>query len=397
MLWLAAFLVLLTLLVGAVQTVAFRRLCQYVETELERRPGTHLPKASVILPCKGLDPGFRENVEKLLDQDYPDFEVIFAVAEDTDPAYKHLVELAERSHRSTSVVVAGIADGRSQKLNNQLEALKKVRHDSEVLVFVDSDVIAREDFLSSLVAPLSDTSVGATTGYRFYIASPSNLPSILRSLWNRMSAWEMANPKYAFAWGGAMAIRKEIFAKADVLNAWDKAADDDLSLTTSVKKLGLSVRFVPQCLVASEGDASFAEICEWTNRQLILTKVYYPELWMRAIMRASVMLAWLAVMLVAFTSWIATFDSSCGMALMAGLLIVPVEVWFLLRARKLWKKVLVDRSQYLSESLWSSCLAIPLAHFVLPFVTLASMLTNRIQWRGVTYELRSPSETLVIS
>lgn len=397
MLFIAVFLVAVTVLVACVQGSAFARLVKYVERELARQPGEQLPKATVILPCKGLDPAFRENVEKLLEQDYPDFEVIFAVAHDSDPAYSHLVELSEKSHRPTKVIVAGVAAQRAQKINNQLHALEKVRPDSEVLVFVDSDVIARPDFLRSLVEPLTEEQVGVTTGYRFYIASPTNCAAILRSLWNRVTAWEMANPKFAFAWGGAMAIRKSVFEKADIRGAWDKAADDDLSLTTSVKKLGLTVRFVPQCLVASDGDAPFSEIMEWTNRQLILTKVYYPQLWMRAIARASFMLVWLAMMIIASMSWFATQDTSCAIAIAAGFTIIPVEVFFLLKARKLWQRILVDRSEYLSESLLSSCLAIPLAHVVLPFLTLASLLTNRIQWRGVTYELRSPTETLVVS
>ncbi len=388
-------LVVVTAAVAVVQSVAFRRLYDYVDRELNRAAQNSLPKASVILPCKGLDPAFRENVEKLLRQDYPDFEVIFAVAQESDPAYSHLIELSANFEK-TRVVVAGIAAQRAQKINNQLHALTFIRQDSEVIVFVDSDVIAREDFLRRLVAPLSEPQVGVTTGYRFYIASPHNWASILRSLWNRMSAWEMANPKYAFAWGGAMAIKREIFERAEVLAAWDRAADDDLSLTTCVKKLGLTVRFVPQCLVASDGDASVSEIVEWTNRQLILTKVYYPELWQRAIMRASVMLAWLALMVVALSNWASSGDSSAVGAVLAGFTIIPVEVFFLLKARRLWQRVLTDRSSYLSESLLSSCLAIPLAHLVLPFWTLYSVVTNRIQWRGVTYELRSPTETLVI-
>ncbi len=397
MFFVAVFLVVITLAVALIQGAAFRRLYKYVEQELGRTPGGELPKASVILPCKGLDPAFRENVEKLLNQDYPDFEVIFAVAQDTDPAYEHLVDLAQRTSRPASVVVAGVAKGRAQKLNNQLHALEHVREGSEVFVFVDSDVIARPDFLRQLVAPLCDETVGVTTGYRFYIASVTNWASILRSLWNRVTAWEMANPKYAFAWGGAMAIRKSVFEKTGVREAWDKAADDDLSLTTAVKAHGLTVRFVPQCLVASDGDAPFAEIMEWTNRQLILTKVYYPDLWKRAIVRASFMLVWLVLMVVAITGWIATGESSFAMAIGAGFLLIPVEVYFLLKARRLWQRVLLDRQEYLTESLLSSCLAIPLAHLVLPFMTLASLLTNRIQWRGVTYELVSPTETLVIS
>lgn len=393
---LSAVLIAITIIAAWVQTISFRRLCDYVETELEAERPDYQPKASVILPCKGLDPGFRENISRLLEQRYRNFEVIFAVAEESDAAYSHLKELVERYSDRARIIIAGVSQNRAQKLNNQLSALNLVAEDSEVLVFVDSDVIAREDFLDCLIRPLADQTVGVTTGYRFYISSSANLPAVLRSLWNRMSAWEMASD-HAFAWGGAMAVRKEIFARAGVKSAWERAADDDLSLTTCIKALGLTVHFVPQCLVASDGNASLKEIIDWTNRQLILTKVYYRPLWLRAITRALVMLVWLGAVTAAAIGTFVYQDSGCLSALIAGATILPVEAYFLVRARSLWERVLADRGQHLRESLWSSCLAIPMAHVVLPFLTLFSVLTNKIQWRGVTYELRSPREILVVS
>ncbi|MBZ0189030.1 MAG: glycosyltransferase family 2 protein, partial [Candidatus Obscuribacterales bacterium] len=271
MLLVSIFLVLITIVAAVVQTISFSRLCEYVETELNRKRPSFQPRASVILPCKGLDPDFKDNITRLLNQDYPDFEVIFSVADRSDPAYESLVELSKNAGGRAQIVVAGIDPRRAQKLNNQLCALKKACPRSEVLVFVDSDVIAGDDFLTNLIEPLADNTIGVTTGYRFYLSSPGNLPSILRSLWNRMSAWEMAS-NHAFAWGGAMAISRNVFEKAAVAQSWDRSCDDDLSLTTCIKAIGLSVHFVPRCLVASKGDASFSEIIEWTNRQLILTK-----------------------------------------------------------------------------------------------------------------------------
>jgi cellulose synthase/poly-beta-1,6-N-acetylglucosamine synthase-like glycosyltransferase len=387
----------MTLVAAIVQSVAFKRLVTYVEGQLTRPLSPYAPRATVILPCKGLDPGFHDNIRKLLAQDYPNFDVIFCLASDSDPAYAALKEItAGQSPVRTAMVIAGVDPQRAQKVNNQLRALKDVSSETEVIVFVDADVIARGDFLKHLIAPLADAQIGVSTGYRFYIASIGNWPSVLRSLWNRMSAWEMAGPD-AFAWGGAMAIRHSIFEKARVADHWDRACDDDLSLTTAVKDLGLRVHFVPQCLVASDGDQSVAEIFEWTNRQLILTKVYYPKLWRRAIARATLMAAWLLLMCFAIGGWIFTSNFDFALATIAGACIVPVEVWFLLHARGLWQRVLSDRAGYLQESLAASCMAIPLAHFVLPWLTLYSVVTNRIQWRGITYELRSPTETLVIS
>jgi ceramide glucosyltransferase len=140
--------------------------------------------------------------------------VIFAVASTEDPAYQTLVELSKAAKIPTKIVVAGINQSRAQKINNQLKALTELSPQSQVLVFVDSDVIARGDFLRHLVEPLQENGVGVTTGYRFYIASISNWPSQLRSLWNRVSAWELAHPAYAFAWGGAMATKRNIFEQA---------------------------------------------------------------------------------------------------------------------------------------------------------------------------------------
>ncbi len=425
-------LCLITIIATIAQAISFRRLFNYVEKELRVTPGSYLPKVSVILPCKGLDPGFAENIRKLLRQDYKDkntglsnFEVIFAVAEEKDPAYAVLKEIcSESKHLKTELIIAGIDSRRAQKVNNQLAALKEVSPDTEVFVFVDSDVIARDDFLKYLVAHLKDSTVGATTGYRFYIPFGHGWASLVRAIWNRMSAWEMANPSYSFAWGGAMAITRENFARAQVCESWDRSCDDDLALTTAVKNLGLAVRFVPQCLVFTQGDGSAGEIIEWTNRQLILTKVYYPKLWRKAIYRAVILTAWLlGVLAAAFLTVLNPTAEHCQ-ALLAGLALMPIEFLFLLKAQNLWRRVLLADLQHVMEaahsdslanaktaaandelatlsraydsSFWKFTLALPLAHLILPWMTLYSIITNRIRWRGINYELRSPTDTVTI-
>ena len=427
-------LCLITIIATVAQAISFRRLFNYVEQELRLTPNSYLPKVSVVLPCKGLDPGFAENIRKLLSQDYrdtqtgiPNFEVIFSVAESNDPAYAILNEICDNSKEvHTKLVVAGIDKRRAQKVNNQLAALKQVSPETEVFVFVDSDVIARDDFLRYLVSHLQNDTVGATTGYRFYIPFGNGWASLIRAIWNRMSAWEMANPGYSFAWGGAMAITKKNFEKAQVSQSWDRSCDDDLALTTAVKDLGLDVRFVPQCLVFSQGDGTVREIIEWTNRQLILTKVYYPKLWRKAIYRAVILTAWLLGVLTTAVVTAVDPSSSHYQTLIAGLLLIPIEFLFLFRAQNLWRRVLLtdpertaqrgafngadgtkanqsielaeiaSLSKAYDDSFWKFTLALPLAHLILPWMTLYSIITNRIRWRGINYELRSPTETVTI-
>lgn len=397
-----ASLAFITVAVCVAQFTAFDRMYNYVRRELDKPQPQYRPKLSVILPCKGIDHGFVDNVKKLLEQDYerdgvPGFEVIFAVAADTDPAYPLLKKISEEETRVPArLIVAGINGIRAQKLNNQLAALKHIAADSEAIAFVDSDVIARPDFITYLVGRLDEPEVGVTTGYRFYIPHTSGAAGLLRSLWNRMSAWELASPAHAFAWGGAMAVRREVFDRAGVINHWDRAADDDLSLTTAIKDIGLKVRFVPQCLVAHHGDGDWAEVVEWMNRQLILTKVYYPALWRRGIFRAGIMAFWLICMFVSIGGYLLTRENIHLLSVCAGLTVLPVEFLFLVRGQALWENVLSDRRRELSDAFWKFCMAIPLAHLALPWMTLYSTCTNRIQWRGVTYELRSPTETVVV-
>ena len=59
----------ITLAATVAQLVSFNRMFAYVQKELEFTPTDYAPKASVILPCKGLDPGFEENIGKLLAKD----------------------------------------------------------------------------------------------------------------------------------------------------------------------------------------------------------------------------------------------------------------------------------------------------------------------------------------
>ena len=57
----------------------------YVRRSRKRELPPYVPPASLLCPCKGLDQGFEENIRALLAQDYPDYEIIFALADETDP------------------------------------------------------------------------------------------------------------------------------------------------------------------------------------------------------------------------------------------------------------------------------------------------------------------------
>lgn len=232
---------------GVLPLLLTRQLSSRVRRKLkEDFPAEFAPPLTIILPCKGIDFGFEENMISILNQDYPFFEIIFVTADDDDPAYGILKRLMEE-HKSAraSLITAGTSNKRSQKLNNQLAALKKISPSSEALVFLDSDVRAEKDFLRQLVRPLQDKTIGVSTGYRWYLPVRGRLGAMVRSIWNAGALPLLIHPRYNFAFGGTMAIRREVFEEAGVAKAWEGALTDDFPLSLAVKKRGYTVRFVP--------------------------------------------------------------------------------------------------------------------------------------------------------
>ncbi len=390
-LWAIGAILALLALMPVLATLRFRR---YVRQEMgsDRPPFT--PKLSVILPCKGIDPGFDQNVRSLLDQEYPDFEVLFVTATALDPAYARLSELTA-GRPDCTVLVAGIREGRSQKLNNQLRALRRVRRETEALVFVDSDVRLHPAFLRDLVRPLADDGVGATTGFRWYVPRTGGIGSYVRAAWNGGGLPMLAHQRTAYAWGGAMACMSDTFGRAGVRERWESALTDDFPLTEAIKELGLTVRFVPQCLVASHEDSTPRETIEWTNRQTVICRVYYPSLWkailcMHAVHAVAVVLA---IALIALN----IVEPGRIVPVWPAALMLGAPAMEVVAGAALWQTVrrLIPQIGGWREAA-KHLLVTPLAILLICANSLHSMFTRTIRWRGVCYRLCSPTRTEVL-
>ena len=65
------------------------RFLSFVRKRRNSPPGTYTPFAAVVIPCKGVDAGFDANLDRFLNQDYPDYQVVFVVATAEDLAYQN--------------------------------------------------------------------------------------------------------------------------------------------------------------------------------------------------------------------------------------------------------------------------------------------------------------------
>jgi ceramide glucosyltransferase len=370
------------------------RYLRFFRRELEAPRALYMPFASVFVPCRGVDQGLRLNLLALFRQHYPAYELIFVSDRAEDPALEIARQVAQELEGETVArtrfVVAGKASDSGQKVHNLLAALKEADPSSEVFVFVDTDARPRADWLRALVAPLADEGSGAATGYRWFLPARGGLASQLRSVWNASIASALGpNVRGNFCWGGSTAVRAETFERLGMGERWRGTVSDDYALTRALQEARLPIRFVPACLTASVEDCTLRELFEFTTRQLKITRVYAPRLW--------------AFVLASNLLFVAVFFGGLALAAFGFVWpLVAVSVVFLLG---LWKAffrlravalVLEEHHGRLRRGLWAHLLLWPLTAALFLYNAAAAGLSRRIHWRGIGYELKSPTETEII-
>ena len=393
---------------------------RFFKTELAKPKSDFTPFASIIAPCRGLDAGLAVNLEGLFAQDYPDYELIFVVDDESDAAVDVISELinhgdteTEREENksissvplclrgentvSAKLVVAKKAVDSSQKVENLREAVLHVSDRSQIFVFADSDVRPARDWLRNLAAPLQNQMTGASTGYRWFICEHPGFGSEMRSVCNASIASALgANTNTNFCWGGSMAIRRDTFERLEMRDKWLGTLSDDFAVTNTLKAAKLHICFVPSALTASIEDCSIFETFEFTTRQMKITRTYAPNLWLLSFFGSglfnAVMIAAILIIILSRQNDWAVAASIVTIALVS--LFSIGKAWLRLEAVRL---VLTDHAIRLRHQSWTQNTLWLLSPALFFCNSVAALFSRRMVWRGTTYELKSPNETVIIT
>ncbi|HEV2423133.1 MAG TPA: glycosyltransferase [Candidatus Acidoferrales bacterium] len=368
---------------------------------VRQRVGTHAgfyaPRVAVICPCKGSEQGLEANLAALVNFDYPNYETFFVLASALDPARTVIDKVSSSSKQKTAhTVIAGSPKGCGEKVNNLRAAVSEAGGKFDVLVFVDSDGRLGRAWLSHMVAPLADPSLGAATTYRWYFPNKGGFASYLLSAWNAAVATQLGDHGRNFCWGGGTAVRREMFERARVVEAWEGAVSDDWALTNALERAGLRILFVPECLAPTVGDVTAEQLVEFTNRQMILTRVYAPSRWGwagLAHLSYCVTLAYAAFEILARMfggfSW-------AGMLLLALLIVLLSAAKGGLRGIAV-QDVLPEWRTKCDQTSWVWIAFAPVVPVLFLWNFAISAYERRIRWRGINYELVSQTQTRVLS
>jgi cellulose synthase/poly-beta-1,6-N-acetylglucosamine synthase-like glycosyltransferase len=366
----------------------------------QRRVGSHSgfykPRVALICPVKGVEPGLEQNIAALISFDYPDYEIFFAMASGEDPARKILERLTASSKRKIHTVIAGRPEGCGEKVNNLRAAVQQATEGFDVFVFADSDGRPGRSWLGRLVAPLADANLGAVTTFRWFVRQGRGFWSALASAWNAPAATYLGEHHNNFCWGGGTAIRRERFEQASVFEYWRGSVSDDLSLTQALRRAGLPILFAPECLVPTVLDCDAAGLLEFTNRQIIIARVYEPRLWglggLAHLLYCGAVLSGIALY----------FDNMIAGAPAIHILLLAMVPPVFSMARGVLRltavmELLPDWKSRLLTDGWIWTLLAAVVPFLALWNTAAALFSRQIRWRGIRYQLLSPGQTRILT
>lgn len=390
------FLAIVQILVGLYLLWEGLQWLAYARRRASTDPGFYAPHTAVLCPCKGLEQGLERNLTALTEFDHQNYEVFFILASESDPAHSIVKRVAAASRRKAHVIIAGQPQGCGEKVNNLRTAIEQLPAEFEFLVFADSDGRPGRSWLQKLVAPLNDPRLGATTTMRWLIPNRGNLATALLACWNASVVTMLSEKGKNFCWGGGTAIRRSVFDQIGVVEDWRNSVSDDYSMTRALQRAGRSILFVPECLTLSYVETNFAGLLEFTNRQILITRVYAQQTWAFGLATHAL---YCLTLILGVSLWLGDVFATLPSFHLAILTFLPVLLAVIrgaLRVIGVTEVLPAARSQIMGQA-WIYMILTVFIPFLYLVNFLTSLVTRKIRWRGVDYELISADQTHILA
>src|SRR5262249_47054909 len=125
------------------------------------KPATSLTAVSVLKPLHGLDPNTRAAFISQIRQNHPQFEILFGVRDEDDPAADEVRRLQQENPTAAIRLICGAEPA----ANGKVGVLMNLAHHARYPIWVinDSDIKVTPEYLQQVTRPLSDESIGVVT------------------------------------------------------------------------------------------------------------------------------------------------------------------------------------------------------------------------------------------
>ena len=373
--------------------LVFRYFLQ-MKSLFEGDANSYCPKTAVILCLRGGDPSLENCLKSLTAQSYSNFELHLVFDDREDPARK-IVETFQTNFHSNLKIKSHflsheIADTCSLKNQSIISVVSDADDSIEVFAFVDADGVVEQDWLESLVQPLSDAEVGASTGSRWFAPAESNLGSLFRQTWNAAALPQMSF--YKIPWGGSLAIKRTTITKCNLLDLWINAFCEDTMMAGVLKKHGLKLAQVANVIVPNDESINLRVALAWVSRQLLTVRLHHQS-WPLILIHAifSFTCIWGAVVSLGVSYYRQEYSELNWLAVT--LVAYFLGNIFLLRViQRANGKVFQPRSDGRINparpmSLGETFVASTITQVLYPVAVMKTTFMRKVMWRGIEYSI----------
>jgi len=204
---------------------------------------------SFIHPIKDLDFELDKNMETWFTQNYKGpMQHIFSFQIPDDPAIPVIKAMLEKYPSvDGKIIVNPVMQGLNGKSSNMVYGMRQAKYD--IVMFGDSDIRIKPDFIVKMVRPLKDEKVGITTCGQINIGGTD--------FWTRFFTFTQ-NSETDFVWafltklgmdlgatGAAFAMRKQLLRDIGGLEAFGSSLLEDLHLGNTLYKMGYKLVLGP--------------------------------------------------------------------------------------------------------------------------------------------------------
>jgi len=330
------------------------------------------PPVSNLKPLRGLDPEAYENLASYCRQDYPEYELIFCVGDESDPSVPVLEKLKrDFPERQIRILFGSGRKAINDKVAKLVRMVNEARH--EVLVINDSDVRVEPNYLRTVVAPLRNVAVrGVTCLYvsaedRTFTQSLQSVGMMCDFFPGIFVARQLDGIKFAF--GQTIVTTRSCLKAFGGYEAIENRPADDLLVGRYIAAQGYEVELLPYAVKTVPDYDSFKGL--FVKRLRWLTVMRHMRPWGHMGLTFTQGLPWcLAVLLVHPGDGIGI--AYCGAYVAFRLAITLLVGSWGLKQKRLWKKLPLI-------VVWDA------TAFV---IWLLSFGRRRIRWRNVDYRIR---------
>lgn len=331
------------------------------------------PPVSNLKPVRGLDPEAYENFVSFCRQDYPEYELIFCVTDQTDPSVPVIQRLIREfpEKKIRLLYSAGYT-----AINDKVAKLRLMEREAQYdyLVINDSDVRVENGYLRRVVEPLRDPNVGGVTC--FYVSTRED------SLTDKLQTIGMISDFYAgvlvawqldginFALGPTMVSTKERVRGFGGFQVLENRPADDLLFGRLIAEQGVEVRLLPYAVETVADFHGFGELLAKRLRWMTVMRAMRP--WGHFGLLFTWGLPWT-------TLAVLVHPTLHVMAAYWGLYVV-------FRVATTW---LIGIQGLKQAGLWAKMPLIPLWDTMAFLIWLVSFTRTSIRWRSVDYQLRN--------